>query len=316
MPSPSEGGPVSSAIFGRAGGERAPDHGGTGFPPKLYLIGAQKCATSFFADLLGRHPNLSPAAPKEPHFFTVNRAKGLDWYRQRFPEVEGKVFLDASTSYAAAPTDPAERREDNPRAGVPERIKAAAPDARFIYLVRDPVARTYSAYWHHVGIGEEKRAYLQAIRESSWYLDLSRYHFQMMEYLNSFDENALLVLEASQVTRDPETAIAAACAHAGLAPPETEIEAGGRRNPSYQYNVLGRAFTRLPGARRGLKAVTRLLRASLPDSAVDGLRTAMSKPIPPMSEEERQATSDYLAEDMAFFTKRTGIAFPDYQHAR
>jgi len=280
-----------------------------GFPPKLYLIGAQKCATTFFADLLAQHPSIELSTTKEPDFFTVHRDKGLDWYRERFSARDGRVLLDASPSYTAAPTDPAERHHDNPRFGVPQRIKAVAPDARFIYLVRDPVARSYSAYWHHVRIGEETRPYLQAIREKSWYLDLSRYHFQLMEYLAVFPEEAMLVLDAKQVTRDPDTAVAAVCAHAGLKPPEHPIEAGGRRNPSYRYNALGRAVTRSPTARRGLKAATRLLRAGLPAGAFDKLRRSLTKSIPPMSAKEQRVTYGYLAEDMERFSKRTGIGF-------
>jgi len=280
-----------------------------GFPPKVFLIGAQKCATTYLADLMARHPRLCLSSPKEPDYFSRHRQKGLDWYRQHFADAEGRIPLDASTSYSTAPTDSAERRDDNPRCGVPGRIHALVPDARLIYLVRDPVARTYSAYWHSVRAREERRTDLDAIRATSWYLDPSRYHFQMTEYLRIFPETALLVIDSRELTRDPAGALERIFGHIGLEG-SAVIEPGNeRRNPSYRYNALGRMFTSLPVSRPLLRRITRALRNTLPPGAFKALRHGLTKEIPPMSEEEHRVTADLLAEDIANFERRTGIVF-------
>ncbi len=110
------------------------------FPPRLYLIGAQKAGTTTLAFLLDQHPDIALSDPKEPGYFVDPDAKGLEWYRGCFPAKLPAMLLDASTGYTMMA---AQSGADD---SVPLRIKAAAPDARFIYVLRDPVDRTISAY--------------------------------------------------------------------------------------------------------------------------------------------------------------------------
>jgi hypothetical protein len=160
----------------------ASEHGRppTGFPAGVFLIGAQKSATTSFADMLAQHPAIVLSTPKEPHFFTFNRDRGLDWYAERFAGPrDDRVLLDASTSYSAWPfsCDDGDATDD-PRVGVPERIRSLRPDARFIYLLRDPVERAYSAYWHRVRRGFEHRPLRDAIHARSRYIAMSSYAYQ------------------------------------------------------------------------------------------------------------------------------------------
>jgi hypothetical protein len=38
------------------------------------------------------------------------------------------------------------------------RIHATVPDAKLLYLVREPIERTFSDYAHHVALGLEQRS--------------------------------------------------------------------------------------------------------------------------------------------------------------
>ena len=211
-----------------------------GFPPRLFLIGAQKCATTFFADSLARHPQIVLASPKEPDFFTRNHNRGADWYRACFQPTGDAVLLDASVSYSVAPQVPDPM---NPVSGVPERIRAMVPDAYFLYIVRDPVKRVHSAYWHAVTAGHERRPFRQAVAEDPWYLNASRYHRQVTRYLDVFPANRLLILEMRDVVSDPDQAVARVCAHIGLSPPALAGLSLSKRNASYRLNALGRLLT-------------------------------------------------------------------------
>ena len=94
------------------------------FPPQLYLIGTQKGGTSYLASLIGQHPEICLAEPKEPQFYTSHWDKGLDWYRGRFADPDAPVLLDASTSYTASPLpsiDPPDAFESSKLAGIPAR---------------------------------------------------------------------------------------------------------------------------------------------------------------------------------------------------
>ena len=57
----------------------------TGALPDFVVIGAAKCGTTSFYDLLSRHPYVEPALEKELHYFTKNFDKGIEWYRSQLP---------------------------------------------------------------------------------------------------------------------------------------------------------------------------------------------------------------------------------------
>jgi len=301
----------AARTYGEDGRDAAAVDASSGFPPGLFLIGAQKCATTFFADVLAKHPMVEIASPKEPDYFTVNRSRGPDWYKDRFATLESRVLLDASPSYSAAPSRAGERREDNPRYGVPGRLAAFSPEARFVYLVRDPVARTYSAYWHHVRSGDEARPFLQAIEENSWYLDLSRYYLQIAAYLEIFPEDRLLVLDARDIARDPVSSAQRVWAHVGLSSDiDIRLDAG-RKNVSYQLSGPGRFLLSAPGGSAMAGLATRLLRKAVSPRAFEKIRGLLTRDIPPMTGEQRHAVREALADDMRQFSAYTGICFED-----
>src|SRR4029079_17830653 len=68
-----------------------------------FLIGAPKCGTTTLAHLLGEHPDVSVAIPKEPNFFSDDGeyAMGPERYAGFFAQRPGAaVCLDASVAYS------------------------------------------------------------------------------------------------------------------------------------------------------------------------------------------------------------------------
>src|SRR6266545_4653829 len=160
------------------------------FPPEAFLIGAMKAGTTTLAFLLGQHPRVTLSRPTECDYFTRHHVRGVQWYRSLFAGPPDAVLLDASNSYSCAPVDeravPPES-SDFPHIGVPGRIHALNPHAKFIYILRDPVTRTYSDYWHMVRTGEEREPFRAAIeREDRYYFRLSDYRMQIERYLEFF----------------------------------------------------------------------------------------------------------------------------------
>ena len=76
---------------------------------------------------------------KELNFFIEERnwPRGADWYAGHF-DAEAKVRGEASPNYSAFPQ----------HQGVPERMHSVVPDAKLIYMVRDPLERI-AAHWVH-----------------------------------------------------------------------------------------------------------------------------------------------------------------------
>jgi hypothetical protein len=265
------------------------------FPPRAYLIGAQKAGTSTLAYLLDQHPRITVSRPKEPHYFTHNRDKGLDWYKTKFPDPSGNsVLLDASTSYTMAPlsTGGAGRqgRGDSFK-GVPERVFSVAPDARFIYLLRDPVERTYSGYWHSVRTGRESRKFGDALKSDAFYLDVSDYHGQLARWLEYFSLGSFQFVLFEEMREAPERVARECFEFLSVDAGNVPVGLDSAKNQSRSIGWTGRRLNRLnvehPGLDKTLKAA---LRPVVPESVrswVHRLRRG-DKPIPPMEEKDRE----------------------------
>jgi hypothetical protein len=119
--------------------------------PDAVILGAQKCGTTSLHGYLVQHPGVIPPLRKEVHYFDLNYPRGEAWYRAHFGRIgEAGLNLDASPYYLFHPA-------------VPARLHALLPDARLVVLLRDPVRRAYSHYWHERAKGREKLEFEEAI---------------------------------------------------------------------------------------------------------------------------------------------------------
>ena len=77
------------------------------------------------------------------------------------------------------------------------------PEARLIYLVRDPIVRLRSHYQHRVLTGVEKSPPEVALLDNRLYLDCSKYAMQLERYFDHFPREQILVVtsEALRVDR-------------------------------------------------------------------------------------------------------------------
>ncbi len=178
------------------------------FPPEVYLIGAQKAGTTTLAYLLSQHPNICVAKNKEPHYFTGNSGKNLAWYQKQFPNYENTLCIDASTSYSFAPlSSDNSYRTKNCFHNIPQRIHSLNPNAKLIYLLREPIARTYSGYWHSFNTGREHRSFWEAISNDYFYLDVSNYYGQLTLWLEYFPLESFLFLLFEDLKKNPEQVV-------------------------------------------------------------------------------------------------------------
>jgi len=284
----------------------------TGFPPQAFLIGAQKAGTTSLAYLLDRHPAIAVSDPKETYFFTQHWKRGLDWYRRQFPENDDVVFLDATPGYSMAPPEGFTGDPTLPtnifRTDVPKRIHSVSPDARFIYLLRNPVGRTYSAYWHQVRAGVEKRPFREAIAVNPYYLSASDYEWQIRKYLEYFPIDRFLFLLFEDFVRDPEAASRRCCDFLGL--PEAALDAGDgvQRNVTYTYSGVGKLVTTLVPHQGLLEGLTRAVRTLLPESCQDLIRRVMTRKVPKISDEDRAFLAAHFEDSMDRLERLTGLS--------
>jgi hypothetical protein len=152
------------------------------------------------------------------------------------------------------------------------------PDAKLIYLVRDPVERTISDYVHHAALGHEQRSLDDALKDfadpENTYVISSRYAFQVRHYLEHFPASSLLVLDQSDLRDRRDETMRAAFSFIGVdaayRSPEFEVELLKRddyfERGSFAWRLrespLAGGFRRLP-LRHRLR-VARMARRILP----------------------------------------------------
>lgn len=168
--------------------------------PNLVIIGAMKCGTTSLHYYLGLHPEISMSKQKELNFFIERKGwqKGLDWYQSQFSG-HTKIRGEASPNYTCFTQFP----------GVPERMHSIIPEAKLIYLVRDPVERMIAHYIHQYSHGSESRNIEEALTDSNSnvYLERSLYYSQISRFLDYFDHSQILVLSAEDLRKDTSNSL-------------------------------------------------------------------------------------------------------------
>lgn len=168
--------------------------------PDFIVVGAAKCGTTTLYGYLCLDPRVFMSTPKEPCFFDEkgSRGDGIGWYRGLFADArEGQILGEASTNYTRYPQVP----------DVPAKIHALIPEARLIFLMRDPVQRTYSHFVHRwareTHPGEPFSVpFREYVEQDRMCIDSSDYALQLDQYMPHFDRSRLLLLTFEQFMSD------------------------------------------------------------------------------------------------------------------
>jgi len=200
--------PVSSTVSASASSTASAKGESGRTLPNLFVIGAMKSGTSSFHELLNQHPEIFMSRFKEPQYFAPHHRlghgmwgegnplpePGIDWYLRLFAEAGDAWYAgESSTTYTKAPT----------YTGCAERIARFNPDARLIYLLRDPIRRARSHYFYRVADLHEARSMLHAFQADAQYLAYSNYHMQMEPYVEHFGLGRIHVVVFEELLADP-----------------------------------------------------------------------------------------------------------------
>jgi len=112
--------------------------------PDFLIIGADKAGTSSLYNYLNQHPQILPCITKEPRYFSEFYDKGIKWYKSCFTHSYLEYFKknilkkkfrtgEASANYYWHPH-------------VAKRVHDTIPNAKIIFLLRNPIDRAYSDY--------------------------------------------------------------------------------------------------------------------------------------------------------------------------
>jgi hypothetical protein len=171
----------------------AEDIRGSG-PPDFVGVGAQRSGTSWWFSLLQTHPKVVAAAGgKELHFFEnfwrdEFSAEDIERYHAQFPRPKDAVVGEWTPRYMHD-------------FWTPHLLSIAAPAARLLVMLRDPVERYRS------GVEHDLRTYARTVGRSKLIgnsaLNRSCYYRQLCRLLDYFPRSQLLVLQYEQCVANP-----------------------------------------------------------------------------------------------------------------
>jgi hypothetical protein len=205
--------------------------------PSALIIGAQRSGTTSLFNYLARHPDVRPPLGKEIHYFDLHYARGLRWYRGRFPfrhRLRGDALtIDASPYYLFHPQAPA-------------RAARLLPAVRLVAILRNPIDRAFSHYQHEVRDGRETLSFPEAIEHEAErlgdeeerlrhdpsyysynhhrysYAQRGRYLEQLTRWTQHYPRSRLLVLQSERLFSEPAAVCAELYRFLGLRPHRLE----------------------------------------------------------------------------------------------
>jgi len=234
--------------------------------PEVIIIGAQKAGTTSLYHWLQQHPQMEASCRKEVHFFDGGLAtrhdsyqRGELWYRAHFPVKTKKhatsVAFEASPMYLFHPL-------------CAERIKSHYPEAKLIVLLRDPVERAISHYWHVRRSRGEKLPLLEALKaeegrlEPIWkhqcyntrafkdwtYKARGLYAKQLRVYFEHFPRSQFMILQSETLFANPSAGLRQVLAFIGVnsefTPRDISPRNIGRKKPAQleAYDYLNKFY--------------------------------------------------------------------------
>jgi hypothetical protein len=246
--------------------------------------------TNFFAGPPGEFP------------YPVGQVEGLEEYEALF-DPNYAIRGEASPSYASAPR----------RSGVPKRIKQLVPEAKFVYLVRDPIARTVSQYQMLVTEGQERRSFPEAIAKLDsadphlFHLTCQSFYAHQLElYLQHFPRERLLVLDQADLLANRDATLRAVFSFLDVDPEY--------RSPQFDSELFkGGERHRYPRSISRLKPLLRAPYRRLPEGLRESMRGSFERgflstvPKPEVGPEQRRRLVELFAADADRLRALTGL---------
>ena len=183
--------------------------------PNFIIIGTGKSGTTSLYNYLTQHPQVLPAIKKEIYFWSRYFDKGINWYLAHFPPIPQETkFLtgEATPTYINS-------------WHTPERLFSIFPKIKLIVILRNPIDRAVSHYYHEVRLKMENKSlseviYAQlerlkkipnsALEEAYWnhisyYVSYGVYVEFLKKWMTIFPREQFLILRSEEFYQEPET---------------------------------------------------------------------------------------------------------------
>ena len=211
--------------------------------PTYIIAGAMRSGTTALNSYLREHPDVAVSSSKEVHFFDSFYDRGVEWYREQFPGSHTAHAVGESTpNYMFSTT-------------ALDRIKETLPDVKLVVMLRNPIDRAYSHYWHDRSRGKTEGDFEENVRreldgdQGLHYVARGRYRAQIEHILQRFPSTALLVEVFEEMVDRPQAIYSSVCRFIGVDDAFRPDGLGAPVNNFIEFRLLSlrRVSHKLPG---------------------------------------------------------------------
>ena len=191
--------------------------------PYFLIIGAQRAGTTSLWNYLRSCPQLAPAIPRIQYFFEFPNGKIGQYWTCNAPIKETRFFtylydgknLDCYENLFADDKNGFEASVEYLHLEpIAARIKSVYSDLKFIVMLRDPVARAWSQYWHEVNFNmSENLPFLDALKRENntlenqyfhSYLQTGHYAEHLKRWFDLFGRDNFFIVQSENFYKDPD----------------------------------------------------------------------------------------------------------------
>jgi hypothetical protein len=180
--------------------------------PDYIVIGETKCGTTSLYNYLIKHPQILDTfgngegyddtyKTKELRFFDKFYERGIDWYKSLFPKAKpGFITGEATPMYMY-------------RSLVAKRIAEHIPNVKLVVVLRDPVDRFISQFYHNFkwvpGFSERYpniKVYLNSMIDPDYYiLEKGMYYYSLIKWMELFNKEQFYVFSSEEMFSEPQS---------------------------------------------------------------------------------------------------------------
>jgi hypothetical protein len=263
--------------------------------PEFAIIGAVKAATTWLARNLDRNPALFLPGP-EPHYFSSEYHRGIDWYADFFEAVPPDVTIGEKSADYLAHEEAAKR------------MARDLPGARLIVQLRNPIDRAYSDYcmlFRRGTVRDQPDAYFSTKTDvGRRFLESGLYARHLARFFDHFPRENILIVPFDDVISRPTAVLQRVSEYIGVSPHIEDEMLRTTENDSATPVLplpMRQTLRPLKGAVSGLRGKTWF----------EAARGVFARPVqyPALSAEAHQHLADYYRDDIQ---KLSFLAGRDY----
>ena len=239
------------------------------------MVGCQRCGTTWTAAALVDHPSIFLPEKKQSYFFARFYDRGIDWYLDKFADVEPghKAVGEIATDYCLPDSIP--------------RMAKHFPDIKLLMVMRNPIDRAYSNYQTRQ-IESNWSSFEDAIESDSDILERGQYSDQIDNLLEYYNRDQILFLLYDDLQFDDRLYLKKILEFIGV---DSEVKSKliGQRKNAAVFPKLRNSLHKL-----GLDPVVRIIRKSIIGDWLRRSRKKKGAGYKPMNSETRKKLIEHF----------------------